>query len=342
MARLSHAYGRCPKCELILPLCDLAGETDVSLRMREQGGGARCGVCKCVFDASEQWPLEFRHACIDCSAVIRAPADAAIVACPGCDAYFFNPNNPPAVRQRAEAMLAKQARIAAMVQQLDELLAEAERRLGSFGRWGGAGGLGAFPEDRSGVSRAPFEDREARRSVQGVPPSPRQRIEVPEEWIDRSRAIPEVFRDAFTLAARTFGTPRDRLVLELRYGLDGNPSRTFRQIGEALNRSASRAQSILSHAQSILRLTAQPPIDGSVPAYRACAVAVYLATKVIGDPNDPHAPARIRYFVDQALPGVQPKVATSLLINIADTGYELHSWGRDQALCRAVAAVRPD
>jgi hypothetical protein len=46
-----------------------------------------------------------------------------------------------------------------------------------------------------------------------------------------------VFADAFTMAVEGLNAPRERLVAELRYGLDGAPGRTFQQIGQALGRS---------------------------------------------------------------------------------------------------------
>jgi hypothetical protein len=85
---------------------------------------------------------------------------------------------------------------------------------------------------------------------------------------------------------------------------------------------------------------AEPGSDLS-PDRRACGVAVHLATEVLGDPTD-RKPARIRVFVDRALPQVRPQVSAQLLIQLADLvelEVDLRAWGRDQALCRAVAAV---
>jgi hypothetical protein len=65
-------------------------------------------------------------------------------------------------------------------------------------------------------------------------------------------------------------------------------------------------------------------------------------TDVLGDPTEPQTPTRIRAFVDQALPHVRPQVGAQLLIELADLvepEVDLRAWGRDQALCRAVAAV---
>jgi hypothetical protein len=78
------------------------------------------------------------------------------------------------------------------------------------------------------------------------------------------------------------------------------------------------------------------------PHRRACAVAVHLATDVLSDPIDPQTLARIRSLVDQALPQVRPQVSAQLLIKLADLvelEVDLRAWGRDQALCRAVAAA---
>jgi hypothetical protein len=52
----------------------------------------------------------------------------------------------------------------------------------------------------------------------------------------------------------------------------------------------------------------------------------------------------MRAFVDQALPLTRPQVSAQLLIELADLvelEVDLRAWGRDQALCRAVAAVHP-
>jgi DNA-directed RNA polymerase sigma subunit (sigma70/sigma32) len=57
-----------------------------------------------------------------------------------------------------------------------------------------------------------------------------------------------VFADAFTLAVQGLESPRERLVATLRYGLDGAPGRTFRQIGEVLGRSPARARQLLGNA----------------------------------------------------------------------------------------------
>ena len=69
---------------------------------------------------------------------------------------------------------------------------------------------------------------------------------------------------------------------------------------------------------------------------------MHLATDVLGDPIDTQTPARIRAFVDQALPLTRPQVSAQPLIELADLvelEVDLRAWGRDQALCRAVAAV---
>jgi Sigma-70, region 4 len=151
-----------------------------------------------------------------------------------------------------------------------------------------------------------------------------------------------VFADAFTMAVEGLDAPRERLVAELRYGLDGAPGRTFRQLGQALGRSPARARQLLWRAITSIALAPLGPDPTWSPARRACGVAVHLATDVLGDPIDPQTPARIRAFVDQALPLTRPQVSAQLLIKLADLvelEVDLRAWGRDQALCRAVAAV---
>ena len=52
----------------------------------------------------------------------------------------------------------------------------------------------------------------------------------------------------------------------------------------------------------------------------------------------------MRVFVDQALPHVRPQVSAQLLIKLADLvelEVDLRAWGRDHALCRAVATIHP-
>ena len=82
------------------------------------------------------------------------------------------------------------------------------------------------------------------------------------------------------------------------------------------------------------------PVAAGIPT--AATSAVHLATEVLGDPSDPQTPVRMRAFVDPALPQVRPQVSAQLLIPLADLvelEVDLRVWGRDQALCRAVAAV---
>jgi hypothetical protein len=78
------------------------------------------------------------------------------------------------------------------------------------------------------------------------------------------------------------------------------------------------------------------------PSRRACGVADAPGHRRAGGPIDPQTPARIRAFVDQALPLTRPQVSAQLLIQLADLvelEVDLRAWGRDQALCRRVAAV---
>jgi len=353
--RLSHQYALCPSCQLILPLYDdpdgapgdpaeVGDREAVPLSVRV----ARCGLCKRPLNAVTPWPLELRLRCPECGGLIRAPSEAAVLACSGCDSYFANPDNSPKVGQRIQVIVAEQARIAELVRDLDRrleaALAEAERdraaltpllevcghQLADVGGWSG---VCLLPSGHPGPHGLPAWESPPRRG---------QRFRVPEAWIDHARPLPGVFADAFTTAVEGLDAPRERLVARLRYGLDGAPGRNFGQIGQTLGRSPARARQLLWRAVTSIALAPLGPDRAWSPSRRACGVVVHLATEVLGDPTDPQTPARMRAFVDQALPHVRPQVSAQLLIKLADLvelEVDLRAWGRDQALCRAVAAV---
>jgi hypothetical protein len=116
----------------------------------------------------------------------------------------------------------------------------------------------------------------------------------------------------------------------------------LRQIGQALGRSPARARQLLGNAVSSIALAPLFPDPTWSPHRRACGITVHPATNVLGEPTDPQTPARVRAFVDQALPHVRPQVSAQLLIELADLvelEIDLRAWERDQALCRAVAAA---
>jgi hypothetical protein len=351
--RLSHQYAACPSCQLILPLYD---DSDAAAGHHAGADGrdgvlplqvARCGLCKRPLDTATPWPLDLKLRCPDCGALIRAPTDAAVLACPGCDRYFANPSNSPEVRQRVRGIMAEQARIAELVndlnRRLEQVLAEAERQRAALAPLlEPCGQQLADPGGWSEVCLLPV-GHPGPHGLPGWPPPPRrERIRVPAAWIDQARPLPLVFADAFTMAVEGLGSSRERLVATLRYGLDGAPGRTFRQLGQALGRSPARARQLLWRAVRNIALAPLGPDPTWSPSRRACGVAVHLATEVLGDPTDPQTPARIRAFVDQALPLTRPQVSAQLLIELADLvelEIDLRAWGRNQALCRAVAAV---
>jgi ribosomal protein L37AE/L43A len=126
--RLSHQYAACPTCQLILPLYD---DPD-GAALLPPAQVARCGLCKRPLQAATPWPLDLKLRCPDCGTLVRAPTEAAVLACPGCGSYFANPSNSPEVRQRVRVIVAKQARIAELVNDLDrrleEAMAEVERQ----------------------------------------------------------------------------------------------------------------------------------------------------------------------------------------------------------------------
>jgi hypothetical protein len=296
------------------------------------------------------WLLDLKLRCPDCGAVIRGPAEAAVLACPGCDRYFTNPSNSPEIHQRVRGIMAEQARIAELVndlnRRLEQVLAEAERQRAALSPLlEPCGDPLADPGGWSEVCLLPAGHPGPHGLPGWPPPPPRgQRIRVPEEWIDSTRPLPLVFANSFIMAVVGLGAPRERLVAELRYGLDGAPGRTFQQLGQALGRSPARARQLHWHAIHTIALAPLGPDPTWSPHRRACGVAVHLATEVLGDPTDPQTPTRIRAFVDQALPQVGPQVSARLLIQLADLvelEVDLRAWGRYQALCRAVAAVHP-
>jgi hypothetical protein len=84
--RLSHQYAYCPTCQLILPLYDDPdGAAGQPRRAAAAGQVPRCGLCKRSLQAVTPWPLDLKLRCPDCGTLIRAPDEAAVLACPGCD-----------------------------------------------------------------------------------------------------------------------------------------------------------------------------------------------------------------------------------------------------------------
>jgi Mu-like prophage protein Com len=353
--RLSYQYASCPTCQLVLPLYDdpdgAAGDragADDRGPVLPPVQVVRCGLCKRPLATATTWPLDLKLRCPDCGTLIRAPTEAAVLACPGCDSYFANPGNSPEIRQRVREIVAEQARIAALVNDLDrrleQALAQAERQRAALAPLmdlcshqpadpGGWPGVCLLPAGHPGPHGLPFWQ---------PPPRHHERIRVPEAWIDRARPLPAVFAEAFTTAVQSLDAPRERLVAELRYGLDGVAGRTFRQIGHVLGRSPVRARQLLWNAVHSIALAPLGPDPTWSPSRRACGIAVHLATDVLGDPTDSQTPARLRAFIDEAMPQVRPQVSARLLVELADLvelEVDLRAWGRDQALCRAVAAV---
>jgi ribosomal protein L37AE/L43A len=130
VVRLSYDYGRCPRCELVTPLVPDRTTGDPLLGIAPVfSGKLRCGLCARALVDRTAAPLDFRRSCPDCGGMMLAPADAAMIACPNCDASFLNPANPPDVRTRVAAVLAERARLAEIVAALDRRIAEAQTSL---------------------------------------------------------------------------------------------------------------------------------------------------------------------------------------------------------------------
>jgi hypothetical protein len=154
-------------------------------------------------------------------------------------------------------------------------------------------------------------------------------------------SMSETFSAAFADAARDAAEARQRQVLVLRYGLDGSSGRTFREIGDALHRSPERARAILDAAvRAIVAAARESPPRRPWQAW-PCAVTVHLAIQALGDPQDGGTPARIRAFVDRALPLAGPDAATDLLLRLSGWRDTLARHGHDRALRRQVTAAQP-
>lgn len=352
-ARLSYEYGQCPKCELLLPLVPDCDDDDPVMGIRSVYSGAPgCGLCAMAVIDSEQRPLDSPRDCPDCGFAVRAPTGAAVIACPSCGTYFLNPTSPPGVQERVKARLEDRARRAEMLDQLarrlfgEQIFADLERWEQSL-LWDASYPDCARHTDglygEAGPCVLPLGHRGPCSMYHGESDREYGPVRVPEEWIDRSRPPHEVFVEALITALHGAAWPREQRVFTLRYGLDGKPGRTFRQIAEDLGRSPSRARDLLWQGVSRVRLM---PFRGDPqpdwPAeLRACGVVAHLAADVLGDGVDPEVPARVRAFVDHAFPNARPQVAAKLLIELACLDFDVLLGGRDRALCRAVAAARP-
>jgi hypothetical protein len=303
VVRLSHQYTSCPSCQLILPLDD-DSDTAAGHHIGADGRDgvlplrvARCGLCKHPLDTVTPWPLGLKLGCPACGALIRGPTEAAVLACLGCDRSFANPSNSPEVRQRVREIMAEQARIAELVndlnRRLEQVLAEAEQQRAALSPLlAPCGHQLADPGGWSEVCLLPV-GHPGPHGLPGWPPPPR-----------------------------------------------ASGSGFLRPGSTIPGRSPARARQLLWRAVRNIAPAPLGPDPAWSPSRRACGVAVHLATEVLGNPIDPQTPARIRAFVDQALPLTRPQVSAQLLIQLADLvelEVDLRAWSRDQALCKAVA-----
>ena len=152
-----------------------------------------------------------------------------------------------------------------------------------------------------------------------------------------------VLVDAFATAVFRVGGVRERLVMELRYGLNGEPGRTYREIAEVLGCHPSRPRELHGKVVAGIGGDARWAVDPARGAagFRSCAVTVHIATDVVGDPADPHALARLREFVDEAFPSVRPTVSAELLTGLADVSLETRTRLLLRRLCKAAAEIDP-
>ena len=435
-------YVRCPECKLVVP----AFTGPEPLGAVVEGAMSRCGFCKWVFAPGPRMPLEVRRSCEDCGTAMRAPVGAAVLVCPACDGWFYNPEADATDRARAEEVLDEQHRIAAMVDRVliaaDGMIPAArqpERDREDVAAHGGQSTSGATawttappsahaqpalaPPTRTSGPRARPQPADAGNHPDAPPPGPDRsdgydrrppaprsgdnvrtlhpqrhpadpagpmqpadpaQLADPAQPADgawpadtdqpadsgqpadsarpataqpadnepptagarraghsRTVATPmtEAFAGALAQAVRDHLAPTQRRVLELRYGLDGRPGRTFREIGTALRRSPTRSRRILEQGvRTIAELARRAELSRS-REHVYCSIAVHVAMHAIGDPLDPQTPSRIRAFIDLALPGARPDAATDLLLRLAGLRDGLAALGHDRALRRAVAAA---
>ena len=372
--RLVVDYVRCPECELVVPAFTgpepLAAVTD--------GTMTRCGFCKWVFPPGPRLVLELRRSCADCGTTMRAPVGAAVLVCPACDGWFYNPELDEAGRARAEAVLHEQRRIAAMVDRVlaatDQLIPpsrqpEPERAdlaahgvmsPGATTAWATLPAASPPAPSQAGPSQA--GPSQAGLNPAGLNPAglaldrgalPEHRLPAPRSGgnvrvlhgrghnAGAGTPMTVAFANALSRAVQDALGPRQRRVLELRYGLDGRPGRTFREIGAVLRRSPSRARDILDQGvRRIAELARLADLSRS-RQHMSCSIAVHVAAHAVGDPLDPATPARIRAFIEATLPWATPDAATDLLLRLSGRHDELVPFGQHRALRRAVVAAGP-
>jgi hypothetical protein len=398
-------YVHCPQCDLTVP----AFTGPEPLAAVTEGTMTRCGFCKWVFTTGPRQPLEVRASCADCGTTMRSPVGAAVLVCPMCEGWFYNPELDATERDRAEAVLNEQHRIASMVDRFllaaDHLIpASRESEDEDVAAHGGMSGYPAHsrgpapldpagsrgtqqrqpspqhpvhptahrpPAPRSGSGnsrpdsgradgtrptgnvrslhgrrRSSVVDHEPALDGEPITPSPIPEPAVPESPTVASQQVGApmtvAFAGALHRAVQDVLGPRHRRVLELRYGLDGRPGRTFDEIGAALRRSPSRARAILAEGVATIVELARAAEAGHARQHVSCSLAVHIAAHAVGDPHDAQAPCRVRAFVDAALPAARPSAATDLLLRLAGLRDELVPTGHDRALRRAVTAARPD
>jgi DNA-directed RNA polymerase specialized sigma24 family protein len=314
---LAGGYARCPACRLVTPLDEAADVGPAADQAPVHADPrARCAVCGHAFDgfaAALSLPLRVR--CGGCQAWFRAAREAALMRCPACGRRSVGPYLDAAGQQRLAHAIAERERVGRLVTRFLGRLEPAAGQLAADGH--AVVPLRARP-------RPPAAIQPGLARVNGVAPLARS------------------VRAALDAAVHSLPNPRERAVLMLRYGLDGEGARTFAEIGRQHGYSPTRARQYLHQGLSSLRgLAFRDPTGRGGPAVSLAR----LAAEVLGEPSRPGPAARVRALLDAALPGVHPASGADLLLCLAeDAGAPLTSALRRafRAEVAAVAAVRTE
>lgn len=306
-------YRHCPACDLMVPTgCD-TGHPDPH----------GCPLCSTRTVEAAFGPRHWRLRCPQCPTDMVFPEHATVIACHGCATHYRNPDNEKTAsdqlnRRRNAHPDGLPVLIDSLTFHLDPATAERVR----------ANHAGAPDSRMLGWLGA------------------RLHIRTPPGWINPDTPQAAVFRTAFINALSVLSRQNRRTVLQLRYGLDGLPSRTYRQIADALgHRSPSTARDLHWHALQIILGTAHVIGEHPDAGERACATMIDLATRVLDQAAaSPGEPAQLHAFLGQALPGVPTRVGLDLLLQLhpgrldaktAPDLYRLRTTTRHKAVARS-------
>lgn len=293
-------YRYCHACHLVTPH-DWNTPTDngdADQRPPVRTDWMICRMCNHLAPPAQTRDTETSLPCIECGHAIEHPATAAVLACAHCGQMFLHPDLPTELRPRVDAVLAERTRIADAVRQLSN-------RIDQF--------LGDNKPDTTPAASAA---------------APRlQPPQLPDEWLQPDQPISEQFRTALATAIRRDDSRTRADATLLRFGL-GRPRRplTSREIAAKLNvRAATVAQNVQACLSDIHSAALDRPSGRTNARRRASLTVAHIANQILGDLDleEPTA-ERIRAFIDEALPQVDPAAATRLLLRVAGRNWDLN------------------